>query len=392
MKILINHVYYSPVGHALEALKLSKGFYDANKSAEISVALASDTVYELAKACSWIKRVYVIDKFDVLKNGKNSKSFKQLHKKWDYVLHDLRVVEETKDMDPVYREEQGMLDYYSLCQANLKVKWQGEEWDRKAIPKTLKYKKNSKIEFKLPKKSINFVRHNYPEKGNKVCLMLAGSAGFAYYPSIKTWEKIISALNEKIPNLTIYITGVSKSEKGRTKTQAYSKKELGELFKKFDNVINCYNIGLWNQLALIQKSGVFISPHTGFAFLAPCVNTPWLAISGGDWPEYFFNDVPFYSVLPEDKDYPYCGQGRWTKHQEIGHKKIIPTMSPKKLDKKIPEIVKYAKILLDKKLSYKQAVKLHVKNILKKGYDLNKFGPFDDALGLDKLKKKLKCK
>ena len=57
-------------------------------------------------------------------------------------------------------------------------------------------------------------------------MMLAGSAGFAYYPSIKTWEKVINALNKKIPNLTIYITGINKSEKGRTSTQAYSEKEL----------------------------------------------------------------------------------------------------------------------------------------------------------------------
>ncbi|MBT3405181.1 hypothetical protein HOC29_04775 [archaeon] len=390
MKILINHIYYSPVGHVLEALKFSKGFFNANKSAEIHVALSSDSPHELTKACPWIKKTYVVDKFDILKNGKNSESFKQIPKKWDYVLHDLRIIWETKEMETIYREEQGMLNYYKLCQENFKVKWQGSEWSINEIPKELKYKKNSKIKLELPKEPINFIKENFHQKSPKICMMLAGSAGFAYYPSIKTWEKIINALNEKIPNLTIYITGITKSEKGRTSTQAYSEKELEYLFKKFDNVVNAYNIGLWNQIALVQNSDLFISPHTGFAFLAPCVNTPWLAISGGDWPEYFFNDVPFYSVLPDDKKYPYCGQGKWTKHLEIEHKKRIPTMSSGKIDKKIPEIVKYANILIEKKLPYKKAVSLHVKNILRKGYNIRKFGPFDDALGLDKLKAKLK--
>tara|TARA_Y100000034_G_scaffold134813_1_gene204403 strand:- start:486 stop:707 length:222 start_codon:yes stop_codon:yes gene_type:complete len=72
MKILINHIYYTPVGHALEALKFAKGFYNANCNIEIHVALNKETTYELAKACPWIKKYYAVDTKDILKNGEKS--------------------------------------------------------------------------------------------------------------------------------------------------------------------------------------------------------------------------------------------------------------------------------------------------------------------------------
>ena len=41
---------------------------------------------------------------------------------------------------------------------------------------------------------------------------------------------------------------------------------------------------------------------------ALAVGTPWLAISGGRWFEYFFNHVPFRSILPDVERYPSFSQ------------------------------------------------------------------------------------
>ena len=108
----------------------------------------------------------------------------------------------------------------------------------------------------------------------------------------------------------------------------------------------------------MESCDIFLSPHTGFAFLAPCVGTPWLAISGGNWPEYFFNNVPFYSVLPDNPDYPYQGA-----IDTEGDSPKIPCMQPNNLDKKIPEIIEAAKLLLDKDFTYEKAVERHKQNI-----------------------------
>jgi hypothetical protein len=36
---------------------------------------------------------------------------------------------------------------------------------------------------------------------------------------------------------------------------------------------------------------------------ALAVGTPWLALSGGRWFEYFFNRVPFRSMIPDPERY-----------------------------------------------------------------------------------------
>ena len=69
---------------------------------------------------------------------------------------------------------------------------------------------------------------------------------------------------------------------------------MNQLNKMFDNVKMMFDIGLWNQLALIKKCDLHISPHSGFSFLAPRVLTPWLEISGGFHTRYLWNMIPFY--------------------------------------------------------------------------------------------------
>lgn len=66
----------------------------------------------------------------------------------------------------------------------------------------------------------------------------------------------------------------------RTTTHAYDPGELADLIATVPNYRSCYNVGLLNQMALIAPADLFIAQHTGFAFLAPGLGTPWLAISG----------------------------------------------------------------------------------------------------------------
>ena len=123
-------------------------------------------------------------------------------------------------------------------------------------------------------------------------------------------------------------------------------------------MVDCYDIGLWNQLALMERCDLFVSPHTGFAFLAPCVGTPWLTLSGGHFSEYFFNNVPFYSVLPDNPDFPYAG-----KVYPEGSTDKLPCMRPENLDRKIPEIVEGMRLLLSADFTYAAAVERYADNI-----------------------------
>jgi hypothetical protein len=63
-------------------------------------------------------------------------------------------------------------------------------------------------------------------------------------------------------------------------------------------------MSLSSQLASVAGSDVLVSPHSGFGMAALAVGTPWLSIAGNRWPEYYFNGVPFYSVLPDVRRFP----------------------------------------------------------------------------------------
>ncbi len=369
-KLLINFVYCNPVGHVVEALKFAKGFYDANKNLEIHLILNERSPVELAKSCDWIKKVYSINTFDFLRNKTNYSFFDKINKNWDYILADFRAFDEKEEPDLGKFHEKAKLFF------NAK-EYYGNIWDESKYPSTLKYIPDSKVTLSIPKKSLEY-SIKYKHRGEKIAIMLAGSAESKEYPTIKTWEKIINSIQKKIPNSKIYLTGIRKAAKGRTSTEAYSQNELRELLKIKD-VEDCYDIGLWNQLALIKQCDVFIAPHTGFAFLAPCVGTPWLAISRGDWHEYIFNRVPFYSILPDVKDYP-----RYASKMKLKLKKgeKIPEMKPGKLDKKIPEIIKGINLLQNKSFTYQKALAFHIRKIKESSTIKSAYFSFDDVLKL----------
>jgi len=302
----------------------------------------------------------IIDIRDVDKNSIKAKSYRNIPKNWDYIFENNSIMNDLKDREG-YPSEKMMLNHVLVSRDVFKAKiGRGQIYPKLILPKGLKKEKDAKITLDIPSKNKKFVER-YKHNGKKFGLMLGGSRGSYYSPSIKSWIKLISKINDKFPGCKIYVTGVRK-EDNSTITKAYTKEDIEILKSKFDNVVDCYDIGLWNQIALLDFCDVFISPHTGFAFLASCVNTPWLEIAGGSWPAYLFNHVPFYSVLPNNKDYPYYDKiNLWEKYENS----IIPCYSDNNFKIKIPEMIKGIQLLLDKKFTYKKALSRYKKNIEK---------------------------
>lgn len=300
-RLLLNFVYWMPVGHVVETLKYAKGFSESNKGLDIYVAINSASTPELINGCSWIKDVYPVNVEEVWKYGEKAKSFTEIPKNWDYIITDKRSKELSNS-----GYEQKMKKFHSITQQYLNANWKGytNSWYLQGLPKGLNYKQNAKITIKIPCSSINYVKKLLKKDKFRITVLLAGSADKGEYPCIDSWIYILKEIKKSYPEVRFYITGVMKSRNGRTSTSAYSNEEVDKLISETDSV-NCYNIGLWNQIALIKESEIFFSPHTGFAFVSMCVGTPWLTLSGGNWPEYIFNDLPFYSVLPRSKEYPF---------------------------------------------------------------------------------------
>ncbi len=359
--LLINYIYYNPVGHVAEALKFSRGFHDANPGLEIHLALNKYSPTELTAACPWIAKTYPIDIYQFLQGGSGAACLDGIPRSWDYVMTETRIPHDIARAGRVGRDEEAMSNYYRVTEPLFHAsRGTGTFFPRIKFPDGLKYLVDSKVELQLPQSALDFAKARAHD-GPTICVLLGGSGSYRGYPAVRTWIKILHALNDKFPNLKIYLTGVRKSANGWTRTAGYTDGNIRNILNRFSNIVDCYDIGLWNQLAIVKQSGVFLSPHTGFGFLAPCVDTPWLAISGGNWGEYFFNHVPFYSVLPDNPDFPYFGNPKiWDAFKRSSK---IPDMDPKNLDRKIPEIVEAAALLMDESFTFEEALKRHKRNV-----------------------------
>jgi hypothetical protein len=364
--LLLNHVTWRPVGHVVEALKLAKGYAIANEGLEIHLLLNKRSPFELAEACNWIHQTYPVDTEEVLRKKHSAHIFRKIPNSWDYVLHDVRPYLEYKDgIDP----ELDLVEYFLCSKQYFKAKiGAGDEWRPWEISESLKYNCVNKVRLKLPKYAQDFVK-NYNHNGPKICLLPGGSSSFVDYPSMTSWALIIKALDEALPNLRVYITGVSKSMDGRTSTSEYALNKIKALSSEYHNLEICFDIGLWNQLALIQKCDLLISPHSGFSFLAPFMDTPLLTICGRMGPEYFFNQAPFYSVLPECNQYP-CGPWKPFVNRlkalceaNVRDNKRVECMQERSITGRIPEIVKGAKLLLQQDFTFEKALESHIAKI-----------------------------
>jgi hypothetical protein len=222
------------------------------------------------------------------------------------------------------------------------------------LPEGLRYRSATHVTLSVPAENRAFAQR-YAHDGPKIGVLLGSSAGYFKHPDVSSWIKIFAAASRAFPTARFYLTGVRKSPGAKTYTAGYSDQAIEEVLTSGPDLVDCYDIGLWNQIAMLESCDVFLSPNAGFALFAPCVGTPLLTISGGDEVEFFFNDVPFYVVLPGTPDFPYSLE------PYLDGK--IPCMRPENLDPKIPEIVAGLGLLLDPDFSYATAVERYAANI-----------------------------
>jgi len=376
-QLLLNFFYYNPVGHCVEGLKYAKGLLDTNADLEISIVLNNRTATELAEACNFLKAVYKVDEREINMFRDSAACIKRIPLEWDFYIWDNRPQSPSKN-----EMEEAFLRFADYCKRKLKVKEGIGTLFPMTLPAPMKYTDEACVDIQLPDHAKGFA-NKYQRKGEKFCIMLSGgSVTKRYCPSLKSWIRIINAINKNHPECTIYLLGARKSAGNeRSYTAAFSEEEIKSLLSRFDNIIDCYDLGLWNQLAIIKQSNIFISPHTGFGMVVLCIGKPWLTLSGGDWPEYFFNKgVPFYSVFPNDKDYPHAGRTKYSSWQKASSKnwlfsKIerrinniygrlqIPSFREKRVAKKIPEIINAIRLLLSSDFTYETAFKTHLSNL-----------------------------
>lgn len=368
MRILLNHVYYSPVGHVVEALQYAAGFYQANQGAEVHLALSDGAPWELAEGCPWLGGLYWVP---LRAPGSCDLSVPEMPREWDYIVdNDLMRLESERNSElvrpdgykppPLGWEEEATLAYLERTDHELIARYgRGLLYPTMQLPEGLRYR-HTPVRLRVPAASRAFAKR-YEHSDLKVCILPAGSGPPATYPDAGTWAVVIGALRRRFPNARFFVTG--KRQPGRhrdltTTTKVAGGDLLGAILASDPTLVDCCDIGLWHQVALLQVCDLLVSPQSGFSFLASCVGTPWLAISGGNWPESFFNGVPFYSVLPDNPDYPYAGAFDYDYDGPT-----IPDMQRESVIARIPDILDGAAFLLDAATTYDDAARRHRANV-----------------------------
>jgi hypothetical protein len=354
-RILLNYVCRPSAGHVVEAMRYTRGLYEANSGAEVHLAMSDRSVPEITEGCPWITKTHAVhmDDFD------GAPKSVRLPAEWEYIVDDNTILAETDGVDPSLHspDAAALTRYYRLATTKLTATMgRGTLSPRMRLPDGLMYRPHTRVTLRVPVENQVFARR-YAHDGPKIAVLLGSSAGYYKHPDVSSWVKILDAIRNAFPAARFYLTGVRRPHGGKTYTAGYSGHAVDGILAGGADIVDCYDIGTWNQIAMIEGCDALISPNAGFALLALCVGTPLLTIAGGDEVEFFFNHLSFYVVLPDTPDFPYP--------EEPYLNGKIPCMRPENLDRKIPEIVEGIGLLLDPGFTYPEAIARYAKNISK---------------------------
>lgn len=345
--MLVNFVYCHPVGHAIEALHYANGYHAADPDLRISVALNDATPTELAGLCPFIERTYpiTVDVFD----GDAGHDLAALPSTWDWIVSDYR------GADPLQRQIfPGLAAYYDASERLEAL--QGRSFAGHKPPPA--YRPGQHFRLPLPDAPSRF-----DGDGPRIAILPGGSAPRPFYPSTRSWRLIISALVHRFPDATFCLVGKLRAD-GRTST-TLDRAELDALLAAMPRAVEVVDAPLIDQLTTVGECDVLVSPHSGFGMAALAAGTPWLTIGGNKWPEYYFNGVPFYTVLPDFSRFPcYTLMSEDPPNVDDDGAERSPSMSRVRIETDLDEIVDGAARLVERRWDYDTALRDHAKRML----------------------------
>jgi len=356
--MLVNFVYCPPIGHAIEALHYCHGYHHANPELRIGLALNADTPAELAALCPYVGDVYQIrvDMFDPAYDA--DRALATVPPGWDWVVDDDRGHQPDQRM-----AFPGLARYYD--QARDRFSATGSIIGT-AGAAPLRYSPGQDFRLPLPDgtraeagRLLGITRASSREQpGPRIALLPAGSGPRGNYPSLRSWRLVLTALAGRWPDALFCLIGKYRLD-GRT-TTSFGRAELAELRDLVPATVGAVDLPVIGQLAAVAACDVLVSPHTGFGMAALAVGTPWLSIAGNRWPEYYFNGVPFYSVLPDLRRFPaYGGLGPDPEPVNDDGPRA-PSMCYERIQSDLAEIVDRAARLVEHRWQFQTAMADHV--------------------------------
>ena len=329
--LLLNWVYYEPVGHVVEALKVSRGIASANPDVRITLLLNAASPIEIAQAAPWVYETLPMDMAEVGTKGRAAECLGTLRREWDFVVHNELPRREAESGESQGWMETGFRMHREAIDQLVEARRGVGSYHPFEMPAGLLVDREVSVRIPVPVMAREWAAERVAGHP-RIALLPAGSGARCEYPSVTAWSEIVRGIHDEFPDAVFYLTGRSDPGDGQTWTRTFGPEERTALLNAIPSVRDYFDVGLPRQMALLEACDLLLSPHSGFSFLAPCVGTPWLSLSGGDWCEYVFQEVPFWCDFPIDPGFPHHGA-----LDDLQDK--IPGMSDAELQARIPGIV-----------------------------------------------------
>ena len=318
------------------------------------------TPTELAGCCPFVDEVYAVEYTDFLHGaGDPEAALVAIPRDWDYVLDDARSEQDAQ------QQFAGLRRYYDAARLHFRARvahgLAGREPPAYAPHGQLRLVLPSRRELAAPV---------------TIAVLPAGSSEPSRYPSIRSWELILRALADALPGTLFCFVG--KFVRDRQTATSLARGDLDRLIAAVPHAVECVDRPILEQLAFVEACDLFVAPHTGFGCAVLAVGTPWLCLSGGPWHEWLFNGVPFYSVLPDSERFPcFTGMDRPPPPVEDDGLRT-PSMSRTRIEHDLPELLDAARLLVERRLSYEDALARYFPRLLEAyGGDRSRIFSFD---------------
>jgi hypothetical protein len=298
-RLLVDFFYAQQLGHAVEALQYCVGHAAAVPGREVSVLLNAATPTELATWCPAVSAVFPVDGPFLEADPAAAQRLAAVPRDWDWVVDDTRRHQPFQlDLFP------GMRDHYAASDAHLRA---GRGRSVVSADR-VGYLQHQPVRVHLPAAARAAAPRRVGDEARpRIAVLPAGSSEPSLYPSVASWLLVLDALTDAVPDLQLVLVGrLARDERSST---SWRREDVDALLAHRSRPVDCVDVPLAEQLAVVEACDVLLAPHSGFGMAALAVGTPWLALSGGRWFEYWANaGVPFRSVLPDPARYPAFSQ------------------------------------------------------------------------------------
>ena len=361
-RLLINWVYHVPVGHAIEGFRVVKAFRNCNPDLEIGILLNAKSAWKLAECVDEVDEVYpvCIEGFEF--EPWSEDLLTGIPREWDYVYTDPR------HFDPVHLKWPALAGYERAIHSYLRT---GSKNDRKhpdGKGAEFPSKRFSRLHLRLPQSARQFADHFLtPGKPVRISLLFGAGTEPGRTPPMSFWRGLIQRLIQEHPDIEFVCIGMLDKEKYHTK--GVSEADVEGIVQEFPQILNAYDKGLVNQLAIAERCHLHISPHSGMSFAVQCLGVPWLVLSGTEYVEEELNGVPFICIYPTCKRYP-CGpfnapnfplKPECLERRQRGA--AYPCLDREELFLRMTEILAAARQLLRGEISFHDCVQTHYAEI-----------------------------